>query len=166
MSDVLKGGVVIDVGCARYGGDYSIERLLAEFQPRVLLGYDPNMDDASYTQDGAEITVTKAAVWTHTGTCEYVSPGLGGFIRGDRGSTAMFDVHAIVTSARETLGGPLVLKLDCEGAEYGILERLIEQGSDRLVDFAWVEWHGPDREPYRAWIEQNWKGPRMEEWLW
>lgn len=165
-SNDLTGGVVIDVGCCRYGGDYSIERLLAEFEPRVLLGYDPNVADDTYEAQGAQVIITGAAIWTHTGTCEYVTPGLGGFIRGDSGDTPMFDAASIVREARSQFGGPLVLKLDCEGAEYGILERLIDDGSDRLVDFAWVEWHGPDRQPYRAWIEENWKGPRMEDWLW
>lgn len=164
----LKAAVVIDVGCARYGGDYSIERLIHEFQPETLLGYDPNVADDAWQdpQHGTHIWLTRGGIWTKNGACDYVNAGLGGFIRGDKGATPMFDIAQVVRDAHENLGSPLVLKLDCEGSEYGILERLIEDGSDALVDLAWVEWHGPDREPYRAWIEQNWKGPRMEEWPW
>jgi hypothetical protein len=164
--ETMKASVVIDVGCCRYGGDYSVERLVAEFNPDTLYGYDPNGEASDYTEADTHVQIAKAAVWTHTGYCEYVTPGLGGFIRGDTGDTAMFDIKMLVTEAYERHGGPLVLKLDCEGSEYGILERLIETGADRLVEFAWVEWHGPDRAPYRKWIEDNWKGARMEEWLW
>lgn len=36
---------------------------------------------------------------------------------------------------------PFVLKLDAEGAEYDILERLIQSGKHELVDRLYVEWH-------------------------
>ncbi len=164
----LKAAVVIDVGCARYGGDYSIERLIHEFQPGVLIGYDPNGTNERYVDDqhGTAVSLFRAAVWTKYGSCDYLTPGLGGYIRGDSGATLMCDVADVVRDCASLYGGPLVLKLDCEGSEYGILERLIEDGSDRLVDLAWVEWHGPDRQPYRSWIEANWKGGKLVEWPW
>lgn len=36
---------------------------------------------------------------------------------------------------------PFCLKLDAEGAEYDILERLIESGKHELVDRLYIEWH-------------------------
>jgi len=36
---------------------------------------------------------------------------------------------------------PFCLKVDAEGAEYDILERLIESGKHNLVDRLYVEWH-------------------------
>ena len=33
--------VVIDVGCARIGAAHSMERLIDEFHPKVLYGFDP-----------------------------------------------------------------------------------------------------------------------------
>ena len=37
--------------------------------------------------------------------------------------------------------GRLVLKLDCEGAEYELLTHLIARDADLLLDVVWVEWH-------------------------
>ena len=34
--------VVIDVGAARYGGDYSMERLIEQFNSTHLYAIDPN----------------------------------------------------------------------------------------------------------------------------
>src|SRR5213596_3219310 len=80
--------IVIDVGCARYGGDYSIERLVEEFHPDVLYGLDPNpavhtgMPKKEYLSAVAATTVTveRAAAWTYDGEIGYVEAGLGSWV--------------------------------------------------------------------------------------
>ena len=38
-------------------------------------------------------------------------------------------------------GAPVLLKLDAEGAEYGIIDRLAETGALRDIAGATIEWH-------------------------
>ena len=61
-----------------------------------------------------------------------------------------------------------LLKLDCEGAEYPLLEHLLDTGVAKRVDLLLIEWHAhrmtdpllPDRQ---ADIISRWPGP-IEEW--
>jgi FkbM family methyltransferase len=45
-------------------------------------------------------------------------------------------------------GAPILLKLDAEGAEYGIIDRLVETGSIREIAAAAIEWHLSPGEEY------------------
>jgi FkbM family methyltransferase len=45
-------------------------------------------------------------------------------------------------------GAPILLKLDAEGAEYGIIDRLVETGDIRELDAATIEWHLTPGEDY------------------
>jgi FkbM family methyltransferase len=135
--------VVVDVGCARYGGDYSIERLLEEFRPDILYGFDPNESgDRLYEEDGTTVVIHRAAAWTEDGQVGYSQPGLGGFVS----STLAGQVVPAVDLARFIRELPedaeVILKIDAEGAEYGLLEHLIRTKTDQRLTLAWVEWHG------------------------
>lgn len=45
-------------------------------------------------------------------------------------------------------GAPILLKLDAEGAEYGIIDRLVETGDIREIANAAIEWHLTPGEDY------------------
>jgi FkbM family methyltransferase len=45
-------------------------------------------------------------------------------------------------------GAPILLKLDAEGAEYGIIDRLVETGDIRELAAAAIEWHFSPGEKY------------------
>jgi FkbM family methyltransferase len=45
-------------------------------------------------------------------------------------------------------GAPILLKLDAEGAEYGIIDRLVETGDIRELTSAAIEWHFSPGEEY------------------
>jgi FkbM family methyltransferase len=45
-------------------------------------------------------------------------------------------------------GAPILLKLDAEGAEYGIIDRLVETGDIRELADAAIEWHWTPGEEY------------------
>lgn len=162
----MKPTVVIDIGCRRYGNDYSIERLIEKHKPVLLYGFDPNEQDRTDEHEGTKIVVYRAAVWVHDGETSYVNPGTRGTITSGTG-TPMLNVDTVV---REIIAQhpdhDIVLKMDAEGSEYGILEHLIAEGSDKLVSLAWVEWHEPDRKPYRQWIEERWQGGELVPWTW
>src|SRR5262245_49585252 len=65
--------IVIDVGCARYGGDYSIERLIEKFDPDALYGFDPawepRMVDAGAYRTHIEVSTEVA--WTRRGLVHF-----------------------------------------------------------------------------------------------
>ena len=143
--------VVIDVGCARYGGAYSIERLVEEFDPDVLYGFDPNAGAGEAVGYGASrrIVVSKMAAWTYDGSIGYTNRGTGGTVMEDGGVTVpCVDLAKFISRNHDKR---TILKIDAEGAEYPLLEHLIDQQIDRLLELAWVEWHpvydpGRDRE--------------------
>lgn len=60
------------------------------------------------------------------------------------------------------------LKVDAEGAEYDILERLIDSGKAHLVDRLYVEWHDGKMTTDNHDREQaiiNYFGDRIKDWL-
>lgn len=170
--------VVIDVGCARYGGDFSIERLIEEFQPDFLYGFDPNWDVTMFTPwDGLRcmVDITTAAAWTYDGEIGFIPNGLGSSLSYEAGRKAPCvdlarwmweDMPAV----RLTDGHrhKVVLKVDAEGSEYELLEHLIEQGADELLSLAWIEWHpfgAKNPAMRRKWIEDHMRC-EVVEWRW
>ena len=160
----------IDVGCARYGGDYSIERLAQEFQPDFIYGFDPASDyEPRFSLDKTEVRVSKAAAWVHDGETGFKVAGLGGHV--DSRSPSLVecvDLAGVIVDVYEKHGPGLVLKVDAEGAEYYLLEHLIAQGADELLELAWVEWHPgtiKDGVGRRMGIEAS-IGCALTEWRW
>jgi FkbM family methyltransferase len=49
--------------------------------------------------------------------------------------------NEISAISKSEAGIPLVCKMDCEGAEYEILERLFNQNAIGLIDIYMIEWH-------------------------
>lgn len=138
--------VVIDGGCANHGGEGSIAPLLAEYAPDVLYGFDPEWagDALSWRQGACDVEVRKAALWTTGGTVDFVFAGLGGRVRAALDPTKAklvvaydlaYFIHALPADA------DIVLKLDCEGAEYELVPHLVETGADERLSLALIEWH-------------------------
>jgi hypothetical protein len=172
--------IVIDIGCARYGNDYSIERLFDEFHPDVLYGFDPN--DAIREFEATEemrtgetaIILAQQAAWTYDGSIGYRSEGLNSVLthHGPQ-QVQCFDLAAFIRSLPETHGFAgderrIILKIDAEGSEYELLEHLMHHGADELLKLAWVEWHPfgvADPAERRASIERRIRC-ELAEWLW
>jgi hypothetical protein len=133
--------IVIDVGCARHGGDYSIERLIEHFQPTILYGFDPAADfkHGIWEENGCTVSVERAAAWTWDGTVGFTTAGLLGKV--DKGGlpTKCIDLARYIHEL--PAGEEIVLKIDAEGGEYPLLEHLIATGTDARLKLAWVEWH-------------------------
>lgn len=136
--------IAVDVGCARYGGDYSIERLIEEFSPTMVFGFDPAWDDSMFEvpeNTGTTVVVQKAAAWTYTGEIGFEGSGLGGHIASSPRLVPCVDLASFIRSLPSD--EEIVLKIDAEGAEYDLLEHLIALRVDELLTLAWVEWHPP-----------------------
>lgn len=162
--------VVIDVGCARYGGDYSIERLIEKFEPDHLYGFDPAwvpsmFDAAAYA---TPVTVSTDVAWIKRGYVRFMEDGLNGQV----GDADFWPLARCIDLARFIKRFPtvdeIILKMDCEGSEYALLEHLMHKGVDERLSLAWVEWHPrgvPDPEERRASIERRIRCS-IDEWPW
>lgn len=179
--------VVIDIGCARHGNDYSIERLIEEFHPKHLFGFDPHESivDKSFVVHSADergamyetvVHLRRQAAWLYDGEIGFLSDGLNSCLsdRDDKKVTC-FDLARWIYEempATDTDGtiSQVVLKMDAEGSEYDLLDRLIELGYDKLIHIAWIEWHPfgvEDPEGRRKRIEDNIdKNVDLKEWRW
>lgn len=174
---------VIDVGCARYGGDYSIERLIEMHSPDVLYGFDPNGgsdwgDRLTYpelgdnwiafraTLDGfdTDIQVSRSAAWTHDGEVRFLADGLAGMV-GNHDHWPLVPCIDLARFIDELPAGELILKLDAEGAEIDLLEHLIKTKVDLRLSLVIVEWHPWNDERRRRRIEQRLTCP-LEVWPW
>jgi hypothetical protein len=131
--------IVIDVGCAAYGGDQSIPYLIEEFKPTVLIGLDPAIGNQRLHQvDGTFVIELPMAAWTFDGTVGFTVAGLRGHIDPEGLIVECYDLAGLILDCS---GYEIALKLDAEGAEWELLSHLIGRDVDRLLKLAWVEYH-------------------------
>ena len=147
--------IVVDLGCFPHRDEISIEPLIARFRPDVLYGFDPwpALVEGEVVADGTRVVLERKAAWIEDGEIEFAR------VRGLRGwdSTVMRAKNAKGewTGAGEivrvpcfdfsawlrTLPEPPVVKLDIEGAEFPVLEKLVADRTDAHVAKLLVEWH-------------------------
>jgi hypothetical protein len=148
---------VIDIGCARYGGDHSIERLIEMFKPDVFWGFDPNREALSQTvadyeggeqsgdrhrrADGLrEVHYDNRAAWIFDGTIGFHPDGLNSCLT-ERTDLAVVPCFDLATFIARLTDKRIILKIDAERSEYELLDHLIEHRVDALLELAIVEWH-------------------------
>ena len=159
---------VIDVGCARYGGDFSIERLIEEFSPEILYGFDPSWEPPMFDPPAdlkTIVHISNEAVWTHDGVVQFTINGLNGQVTTTGPERPCVDLARVV---RELPDDDIVLKVDAEGSEYELLEHLMAKGMDNRLRLAWIEWHpfgAKDWSQRRASIERRIQC-ELTEWRW
>ena len=179
--------IVIDVGCAEYGGDFSIRRLVDEFAPEILYGFDPNpairhgAGEPWWIGD-TKILIEQKAAWTEDGEIGYLEDGLNSCLtyREDAPKVPCVDLATFITELWSVKymrdeGGEwerdepkIILKMDAEGSEYDVLPHLMLRGADELLDLAIIEWHerGIERaKERRNVIEKEFACP-IREWPW
>ncbi len=145
---------VVDIGCywhPDHQGESqdSIAQLIERFKPETVEGYDPQLRGLELARSwigrrwiGAVVILHPYAVWTNEGLVPWLggSSGLSSKI-GTQESVPCVDIALVVGSA----GKGCVVKIDAEGAEYELLKRLHETGTDKLISLLLVEWHGEPR---------------------
>lgn len=170
--------IVYDLGCYDHpdhpgASQDSIRVLVARFHPERLVGYDPHPAVPWFREEtinGTNVQVRNMAAWTGTGTVAYdprpdapltaaVSDGTGpSYVR-------CFDVAWDICAHGNLTDTPdIVVKLDVEGAEYQILERVIALRADEKIELVLVEWHDvPDAARRRRSIVRRLRCP-VETW--
>jgi FkbM family methyltransferase len=147
--------IVVDLGCFPHRDNISIELLVERYHPDVLYGFDPwpGLVEGETYVGTSRVVLRRKAAWVEDGEIEFA------WVRGLRSwdSTVMkaknsrrewsgagevvtvpcFDFSAWLGGLNERP----VVKLDVEGAEFPILERLHEDGTDARIAELLVEWH-------------------------
>lgn len=156
----VRTGIVVDLGCFPHRDEISIEPLVREHRPAVLYGFDPWPDlvEGETVFEGTRVVLSRKAAWIEDGEIEFAR--VKGFrawnstvmrAKGTRGEWSgagdvirvpCFDFSAWLRDLPE----PAVVKMDVEGAEFDILERMVEDGTDLMVSELNLEWHD-DRMP-------------------
>lgn len=168
--------IVVDLGCKTYGVDASLVPLIERFAPDILYGFDPLLEyDATTTIDGTDVDLRKKAAWLHDGTT-LLGVGapfhLDATVLADKNDRDEWSVTTEVpcfdfSRWLARLPEPVVLKMNVEGAEFPLLERLIADGTIERVESLIVSWHderlGGDYPQRRHAIEQALTVP-VEEW--
>lgn len=136
--------IAIDIGCAHWGDDEpSVARLLEQYEPDFLFGFDPQVGEYYSTPDDPcpRIFSTTAA-WTYEGFMTFGGEGPTAGVRPDgcprAESARCFDFAAFLTALPAT--AEVIVKMDIEGGEYRLLEHLHDRGVLLRAKYL-VEWH-------------------------
>jgi hypothetical protein len=147
--------VVVDLGCATQHGVDSLTPLAQEYQPELIYGFDGSRSlDVDVSEiAGVPVKLARKVAWIEDGTLSFHEDGWGSRI-GPGDEVECFDFSRWLRRLRRKP----VVKMDIEGAEVAIVEKMIADGTDRLVRELLVEWHGSGEEleaqlhcPVRRW---------------
>jgi FkbM family methyltransferase len=175
--------ILIDCGAHTADSLPALVRLFGPFDRIVAFeanpAYAPHFDRA---RESWPVELVQAAVWVEDGSIRFFlgeegpessvifEKTTGGF----RQENAL-DVPSVDFSAwlRREVGpaDEVILKMDIEGAEFAVLDKMIAEGTSRRVKLLLIEWHA-DRLPTghmklrRKWIELRlWlQGVRVVRW--
>jgi FkbM family methyltransferase len=144
--------IVVDIGASTRAGEQSLVPLIKRFDPDYLFAFDPLWPELPFKGEQefssriGKLTMTQSrkAAWTYDG---YI-----GFRKeGDDGIRSHVDPQSVAQVpcfdlANFLLGLPsgVILKMDCEGAEYTLIPHLIETGAIEKVELLLIEWHKPE----------------------
>lgn len=157
--------IVVDVGCREQGPEHSTDVLIDWFRPWIYFGFDPDPDQGEGidfvgpNQETSRV-FRRAAAWVCDGTIGYSATGIGASVippmmEDTPAPVACFDFPAWLAVLPPV---PLVVKFDCEGAEYEIIAALIDADLDTRIELMLVEWH---RE-YEERVPDGWKRKDLE----
>jgi len=133
--------IVIDIGCAKHGGDESVPYLIADYKPDILYGYDPACDIYSNYQIDETLVFEKPEVaWIYDGHIGFLVARLGGHVETDAPSFPCFDLSRLILELAQE-EKEIILKMDCEGAEYTLIPHLCANDADLCLKLAVIEWH-------------------------
>lgn len=165
---------LVDVGFVQYGPEVSLRPLIRRFKPDYVYGFDPLYTHPATigSFEGTRALLAAQAAWTRDGVLTLSNPS-GVIATAMHTSENFLHATAITVPCFDFVWwlrrqrGCLVVKLDVEGAEFPLLQALLNAGLDTRIGRLLVEWH--ERylpSGYRAWrdrLETELRCP-IEEW--
>lgn len=144
--------IVVDLGCAAHGQWDSPHWLEERFHPETIYGFDPTATPGTYTLNKTEVIVEDKAAWLTDGHVWFQVDGTAScIVENDepllpphmwRDPDGLQVVPCIdFRWWLEGLAKPVTVKMDCEGAEFALLERLLVTDTIRWVELLLMEWH-------------------------
>jgi FkbM family methyltransferase len=153
--------IVVDLGCYDHGGKWPSLPVLAKwYKPERIFGFDPNPHLNVHTRqvEGTPVSLSRRAAWTYNGHITYTEPHLPGrhgpigVAPQGRGGSFNPGRIGMIGEGPDTVRcfdfspwlakhGPAVVKMDIEGSEYGLLQRMIRDGTHTLISTLHIEWH-------------------------
>ncbi len=147
---------VVDLGCMTYEAhreDESMMKLIDRFRPEIYWGFDPHPAQgewdgfAGHWTPQARTIVRRLAAWTYYGDVGLTVPPA--VLNPLRTSTVIEQSFATETVKCFDLAvflrgtGPVVLKMDVEGAEHFLLPHIFADSvATANIDLLLIEWHG------------------------
>lgn len=154
--------VVVDLGCADRGEWFSLPALANEYKPELIYGFDPSplLNVRIRKAAGVPVKLERKAAWIYDGTVTFDDS----WIRGRQGPIgfAPYVTHSVGRVGTIGEGEDevpcfdfsewlrdhpgCVVKMDIEGAEFGLLNHLFEHETAVLMSELVIEWHdAPDK---------------------
>jgi FkbM family methyltransferase len=135
--------VVVDLGCVSHDRADSLAVLAELYEPDHMYGFDPYpaLDESVKSIEGVPVTLRRKAAWVFDGVVSFHIDGWASRMNGSGVHVPCFDFSRWLKRLR---AGYLVVKMDIEGAEVPILEKMDLDGTIELVDELLVEWHGQE----------------------
>lgn len=162
--------VVFDIGCHDHNGESSIPELIERYNPDLLIGFDPHPDHQeerglwkSVIRTVRGVVTHRAAAWIHDGEVNFYEDTTRSHVTntGDK-TVRCIDLCAWIVDAW-LLYGDVILKLDCEGSEYELLQAIRDQDLDTKLSLILVEWHPPRPSQKARDLEASLRCP-VEHW--
>jgi len=145
---VKKGGVVLDVGA--YIGEWSA-RVIEKHQPRHLYLFEPEPGSVGHLQQrfagNESVTLQAVGLGGSDGSLPFVTRGMGSTFYGVDGEDDPESVESLpirdVAAVLDELGHEQIdlMKLNIEGGEYDVLERMLEKGQTSRVHCFMIQFH-------------------------
>ncbi len=141
--------IVVDLGSETYGEEESFLRLTEMFWPQTMYAFDPlGRNEQGRGLGDCEVHYIAAAAWVEDGLIDLgvgADSGLNATVMNKKNAVGEWTTSLVVPCFNFSFWlegqGPAVVKMDIEGAEYPLLEKMILDGTDRLMQPLLVEWH-------------------------
>ena len=136
--------IVIDVGAMHHPPEESTYFLADYFNPLAVYAFDGLFDKSNEEEYGETWIFRRAeAAWVHDQGMPYRDRGMCSSVT-DEGEKVVptFDLAEFIDTYRKP-NDEIILKLDCEGAEYVLIPHLIETGAIHHVSTLLLEVHPP-----------------------
>lgn len=140
--------ILLDVGA--FNGDSVLHFMETEANVDKILAFDPNNTFwgiwNAISERYPKVKFYEAAVYNRNGTVKYTQrptdKPFGSTIAKNKRDWGQGDVREVkCLDIAELVTEDCVLKLDAEGSEYEILERLIETNKLKFIKRLYLEWH-------------------------